>query len=539
MTIINNFLQPNMTPYNPSQMGGAMPQQGGGGLMPNGYVGMPAGQPLYMNGAFQGAAQAQPAYGLSNMAGASIMPQGAGVQYPQQGNGSPFIQQLAYGQLTQPVQQQGYQMPQQQGYQMPQQGGMMPQQGYQMPQQGGMMPQQGYQMPQQGLGQRNANVQQFANANGTNQVATGQFNGNAFVSQFGDNAYQQSFAMNQGQGNLYLQQLGGASGDNVSQIGNFNGNFNHFGFNNTGGNQINYNNIYGQNTIKTFATGPSYNTVSLNNIDNGVRYLTSGNTNLDINHTPQASVLVSGDDGEASNYFIRVSNTYGQKKNSIILNMDGFDQSTVDLSYTFNSSEIFLNGSGRKATIASRNMQKDTIYIDEGTQLDYSQMDAFDTIIVKNADGGLRTFQAGEAQNRSFSSPLLQGMGGLYEASNPGASQMNLQGLFGSSLNNVQLGTVIATGQQYQAAYVNSPPVMGQQQYAMPQQGYGMMPQQGYTMPQQGYGMMPQQPYMAAGNGGSTATSQDMVALGMQAAMAFFGGQANQSTETESGGIYF
>ena len=167
------------------------------------------------------------------------------------------------------------------------------------------------------------------------------------------------------------------------------------------------------------------------------------------------------------------------------MNMDGTDRATVDLSAARNNSEIFLNGSGRSATINTKNGMKDTLYIDEGTIVDYSNMDDFDTIIVKNSDGGLRTFKAGESKGRGFVSPLLQGSG-LYAGSNPGAVQMNLQGLFGSTYDNVQMGQVISTGQSYQA--VNS-----QNPYAQ-SAGYAQAPQS-YMAPTQGYAAQAPQPY--------------------------------------------
>ena len=309
-------------------------------------------------------------------------------------------------------------------------------------------PELGFPYPPRGTGPfRQTNLQQFADPYGTNNVGADAYNGNATISQLGNNAYRQSFAINQGTGNLQLQQLGGAYGDNTSQIGAFNGNLNQFSYNNQGGNQIDYSNLYGRNTLATFANGNSFNQVNLNNVQNGVRYLTSGNTNLNVDNSPNASVLISGDDDKSSSYYVRIANSYGTKKNSIIMNMDGSDRATIDLSQARNNSEIFLNGSGRSASIASRNGMKDTIYLDEGTQIDYSNMDDFDTIIIKNNDGGLRSFQAGTSKNTSYMSPLLQGTA-MYEASNPGATQMNLSSLFGSTYsNNVQLGRVISAGQ--------------------------------------------------------------------------------------------
>ncbi len=421
---------------------------------------MSVGQPMYMN----------------NLSGGSLGSR------PQQGYGTPQYPQQY------PQQQQGYgaqypqQYPQQQNYNTPYQ---QPQQGYgNTPAYGS--PALGFPYPPQATGPyKRTNMQQFAEQNGTNNVASDNYNGNAFISQFGDNAYRQSFAINQGTGNLHLQQLGGAYGDNTSQIGAFNGNFNHFAYNNQGGNQIDYSNLYGRNNISTFANGNSFNQVNLNNVQNGVRYLTSGNTNLTVDNSPNASVLISGDDDQSSAYYVRIANSYGAKKNSVIMNMDGTDRATVDLSAARNNSEIFLNGSGRSATINTKNGMKDTLYIDEGTIVDYSNMDDFDTIIVKNSDGGLRTFKAGESKGRGFVSPLLQGSG-LYAGSNPGAVQMNLQGLFGSTYDNVQMGQVISTGQSYQA--VNS-----QNPYAQ-SAGYAQAPQS-YMAPTQGYAAQAPQPY--------------------------------------------
>jgi hypothetical protein len=431
---------------------------------------MSVGQPMYMNNLSGGSLGSSPqqGYGLGNQA----------PQYPQQ--------------YPQYPQQQGYNTP----YQQPQQG-----YGSQYPQQQGYAsspaygtPALGFPYPPQATGPyKKTHLQQFAQQNGTNNVASDNYNGNAFVSQFGDNAYRQSFAINQGTGNLHLQQLGGAYGDNTSQIGAFNGNFNHFAYNNQGGNQIDYSNLYGRNNISTFANGNSFNQVNLNNVQNGVRYLTSGNTNLNVDNSPNASVLISGDDDQSSAYYVRIANSYGTKKNSVIMNMDGTDRATVDLSAARNNSEIFLNGSGRSATINSKNGMKDTLYIDEGTIVDYSNMDDFDTIIVKNSDGGLRTFQAGESKGRGFVSPLLQGTG-LYSGSNPGAVQMNLQGLFGSTYDNVQMGRVISTGQSYQA--VNSQNPYGQSAYGQ-STGYAQAPQP-YTVPPTPpqYGYTPDNSYM-------------------------------------------
>lgn len=435
MSTINGFIPMNNT----------FPAQAQGlGAVSNGYQGMAVGQPMYMTGANIGGnlpSQA-PAYGLSTPQNYGGIPNtGMAQGYGNTGYGS-APSQGAYNTSSSYPPSAPY-------------GGTT----------GGYAPQGYYGDPRQ------VNLNQYTKQNGSNQVATGNFNGNAYVSQFGDSAYQQSFSMNQGQGNLQLQQLGGAYGGYQSQIGGFNGSLNYFGYNNQGGNKLNYNNIYGQNNISTFSTGNNYNSVNLNNVNNGVRYLTSGNTNLDINHTPQASVMVSGDDDKASNYFIRIANSYGTKKNSVILNMDGYDQATVDLSTTFNSSEVFVNGTGRKATIASKNMQKDTIYIDEGTQLDYSQMDAFDTIIVKGANGGLRTFQAGESQNTAFTSPLLQGLGVAYNP-NPGAVQMNVASLFGSQYQQAPIGRVISQGQTYQSAYMNGAMTIAPQDTYSPTNAY-------------------------------------------------------------------
>jgi hypothetical protein len=424
MNSINSFIQPNNSNLFGKGLGG--------------YAGMSVGQPMYMNHLSGGSLSPSPqqGYALQNQA----------PQYPQQ--------------------QQGYANP----YQQPQ--------GYASSSAYGT-PELGFPYPPQATGPyKKTYLQQFAEQNGTNNVASDNYNGNAFISQFGDSAYRQSFAINQGTGNLHLQQLGGAYGDNTSQIGAFNGNFNHFAYNNQGGNQIDYSNLYGKNNISTFANGNSFNQVNLNNVQNGVRYLTSGNTNLTVDNSPNASVLISGDDDQSSSYYVRIANSYGAKKNSVIMNMDGTDRATVDLSAARNNSEIFLNGSGRSATINTKNGMKDTLYIDEGTMVDYSNMDDFDTIIVKNSDGGLRTFKAGESKGTSFVSPLLQGTG-LYAGSNPGAVQMNLQGLFGSTYDNVQMGQVISTGQNYQA--VNSQNPYGQSSY--PQStGYAQAPQP-YAVP--------------------------------------------------------
>jgi hypothetical protein len=326
----------------------------------------------------------------------------------------------------------------------------------------------GFPYPPQASGpSKRTYLQQFAEQNGTNHVASDKYNGNAFISQFGDNAYRQSFAMNQGTGNLYLQQLGGAYGNNTSQIGSFNGDFKHFGYNNQGGNQIDYSNLYGKNNISTFANGNSFNQVNLNNVQNGVRYLTSGNTNLNVENSPNASVLISGDDDQSSSYYVRIANSYGAKKNSIIMNMDGTDRATVDLSAARNNSEIFLNGSGRSATINTKNGMKDTLYIDEGTLVDYSNMDNFDTVIVKSSTGGLRTFQAGESKGKDFISPLLQGAG-MSTGANPGAVQMNVQGLFGNTYSNLPMGRVISTAQGSPQGNVQTP-------YVAP--NYGQAPQ--------------------------------------------------------------
>ena len=430
MNLINSFIQPNNS-----------------NLSGKGYTGMSVGQPMYMNNLPGGSLSSSPqqGYALQNQA----------TQYPQA--------------------QQGYasQYPQQQGY------ANSPAYG---------SPQLGFPYPPQATGPyKKTYLQQFAEQNGTNNVASDNYNGNAFISQFGDNAYRQSFAINQGTGNLQLQQLGGAYGDNTSQIEAFNGNFNHFAYNNQGGNQIDYSNLYGKNNISTFANGNSFNQVNLNNVQNGVRYLTSGNTNLTVDNSPNASVLISGDDDQSSSYYVRIANSYGTKKNSVIMNMDGTDRATVDLSAARNNSEIFLNGSGRSATINSKNGMKDTLYIDEGTIVDYSNMDDFDTVIVKNSDGGLRTFQAGETKGKGFVSPLLQGFG-LYEGSNPGAVQMNVQSLFGSTYNNVQMGQVISTGQNYQAVNSQTP-------YGSPAYGQAPYPQQGYMDAGQGYMNQAPQPY--------------------------------------------
>ncbi len=440
MNSINSFIQPNNS-----------------NLFGKGLGGMSVGQPMYMSHLSGGSLGSSPqqGYALQNQA----------PQYPQQ----------------YPQQQQGYANP----YQQPQGYASSPAYG---------TPALGFPYPPQATGPyKKTYLQQFAEQNGTNNVASDNYNGNAFISQFGDNAYRQSFAINQGTGNLQLQQLGGAYGDNTSQIGAFNGNFNHFAYNNQGGNQIDYSNLYGKNNISTFANGNSFNQVNLNNVQNGVRYLTSGNTNLTVDNSPNASVLISGDDDQSSSYYVRIANSYGTKKNSVIMNMDGTDRATVDLSAARNNSEIFLNGSGRSATINSKNGMKDTLYIDEGTIVDYSNMDDFDTIIVKNSDGGLRTFQAGESKGRGFVSPLLQGTG-LYSGSNPGAVQMNLQGLFGSTYDNVQMGRVISTGQSYQA--VNSQNPYGQSAYGQ-STGYAQAPQP-YTVPPTPpqYGYTPDNSYM-------------------------------------------
>jgi hypothetical protein len=202
-------------------------------------------------------------------------------------------------------------------------------------------------------------------------------------------------------------------------------------------------------------------------VQNGVRYLTSGNTNLNVDNSPNASVLISGDDDQSSSYYVRIANSYGAKKNSIIMNMDGTDRATVDLSAARNNSEIFLNGSGRSATINTKNGMKDTLYIDEGTLVDYSNMDNFDTVIVKSSTGGLRTFQAGESKGKDFISPLLQGAG-MSTGANPGAVQMNVQGLFGNTYSNLPMGRVISTAQSAPQGNSSTP-------YVTP--NYGQAPQ--------------------------------------------------------------
>ena len=223
---------------------------------------------------------------------------------------------------------------------------------------------------------------------GINRIQSKHYNRSVAVNQQANAGQVQQVYFGAVQGDVNISQQGRSQQGNQAIFNNVAGNALLNSFNSQGDVYIRGSAIDGLVDINAGTDGIGLTEVELTNLRLGGFIRSVGSSDIQVGQSRGAvSVENRGNAGQQEDFRISLTDTQGVRMNQINLFGQPEDSASIDLTGNRNASLVYLKGLVKNIHIQGKNQQADVFHVRGDAVIDFSTLDAEDTVVTHLADG--------------------------------------------------------------------------------------------------------------------------------------------------------